>query len=69
VDEHYSNLVAGFTRKYGVKTLVGFELLDRINEAIICEKQLKGRNRAWKLKLIDEANPQWQDIANTIACQ
>jgi predicted GIY-YIG superfamily endonuclease len=42
VDEHYSNLVAGYTRKCGVKTLVGFELLDRINEAIICEKQLKG---------------------------
>jgi putative endonuclease len=69
VDEHYSNLVAGFTRKYGVKTLVGFELLDRINEAVNREKQLKGRNRAWKLKLIDEANPQWQDIANTIADQ
>ena len=69
MDEHYSNLVAGFTRKYGVKTLVGFELLDRINEAVNREKQLKGRNRAWKLKLIDEANPQWQDIANTIAHQ
>ena len=69
VEQHQSGAVPGFTRKYGVHTLVWFEGHDRIDEAITREKQIKGWNRAWKLKLIEEGNPQWLDIASTIPCQ
>ena len=52
VQEHREGLVAGFTRKYGVKTL----------EAILREKRIKRWQRKWKLELIEAANPQWRDL-------
>lgn len=49
--EHKHGLVPGFTKKYGVNILVYFESFDRIEDAIAREKQLKGWNRAWKIRL------------------
>jgi len=66
VGEHRSGAVPGFTRRYGVHDLVWYETFDRIEEAIAREKQIKGWNRAWKLKLIEAVNPDWRDIADSI---
>jgi len=65
--EHQHNLVEGFTQRYGVHTLVYFEPHDTMEEAIRREKQLKKWNRAWKIVLIEQHNPQWEDLWSTIA--
>ena len=64
--QHKSDLVEGFTEKYGVHSLVYFELLDDMFQAITREKQLKKWNRAWKLALIEKQNPTWQDLWPTL---
>ncbi len=43
--------------------LVWYEIFDDINAAIIREKQIKGWNRAWKIRLIEKDNPVWNDLA------
>lgn len=63
LDEHRSGRGSDFTAKYGVKTLVYFETCERIDDAIAREKQLKGWNRAWKIRLIETSNPEWRDVA------
>lgn len=62
VQEHRDGLVPGFTKKYAVKLLVYFEVHADINEAIAREKRIKRWLRAWKLKLIEQQNPQWRDL-------
>ena len=64
--QHKNDAVEGFTEKYGVHSLVYFELLDDMLNAITREKQLKKWNRAWKLVLIEKPNPTWQDLWPTI---
>jgi putative endonuclease len=60
--EHQTGAVAGFTKKYGVKTLVWYELHESRETAFQRERQLKKWNRAWKLKLIESGNPDWRDL-------
>jgi putative endonuclease len=67
VREHQNNLVEGFTKKYGVHQLVWYEIADTPEAAITREKQLKKWRRAWKLKLIEEKNPNWRDLYDEIA--
>jgi putative endonuclease len=55
--------VDSFTKRYGVHTLVYFEVHAEMYEAIQREKQLKKCNRAWKIKLIEEMNPEWRDLS------
>jgi len=62
VFEHQSNVVAGFTKRYSVKRLVYFEQYDDIENAIRREKRLKKWNRSWKIHLIEESNPNWDDL-------
>jgi putative endonuclease len=62
VGEHREGVVAGFTKKYGVKRLVYFETFDDVDAAIAREKQLKGWNRVWKIRLIEKDNPNWDDL-------
>lgn len=64
--EHREGLVEGFSKLYGVKTLVYYEVFDRIDDAIYREKQLKKWNRSWKLELIEASNPDWQDLSSTL---
>jgi putative endonuclease len=59
---HREGLIEGFTRRYGVHRLVWFEWFDDVEAAIRREKQLKKWNRAWKIRLIEETNPQWADL-------
>ena len=62
VYEHKNNLVEGFTKKYEVHLLVYFEEFHNIDEAITREKQLKRWKRAWKLRLMESSNPEWNDL-------
>ena len=64
--EHKNDVAEGFTKKYGVHTLVFYELHAGMNAAITREKQLKKWNRAWKLRLIEEQNPDWRDLYEDI---
>ena len=64
--EHREDLVEGFTKRYGVKTLVYYEAFEGIADAIHREKQLKKWNRAWKLELIESSNPDWNDLSSTL---
>jgi putative endonuclease len=61
--EHRNKVVAGFTRRHDVGILVWYEEYGEINYAIAREKQIKGWNRAWKLKLIEKNNSGWNDLA------
>jgi putative endonuclease len=60
--EHKEGVVQGFTERYGVKTLVWFETHEDVIEAIAREKQIKEWKRAWKLEMIEKANPTWRDL-------
>jgi putative endonuclease len=57
--EHKTDLIEGFTKKYGVHILVWYEWYEDINIAIAREKRLKRWNRAWKIKLIEKENSGW----------
>ncbi len=56
----------GFTKKYGCKRLVWFELADTMEAAIVREKQIKAGSRAKKLALIESANAEWNDLFDQI---
>lgn len=62
VFEHKNEMAKGFTKKYHVKNLVYFEAFEDAENAIIREKQLKKWNRTWKLRVIEEMNPEWRDL-------
>lgn len=65
--QHREGMAEGFTKKYGVKTLVWFEAHQDIIEAITREKQIKKWNRSWKIALIEKDNPLWRDLYSDIA--
>jgi putative endonuclease len=62
-------LADGFTRRYGVSRLVYFECFDDSANALRREKQLKKRNRPWKIRLIEADNPDWDNLYPRIAGQ
>jgi len=64
--QHREGLIEGFTKKYGVKQLVWFEVHADTIAAITREKQLKKWNRAWKINLIQQENPYWRDLYDDI---
>ena len=64
--EHKHGVTDGFTKKYAVHMLVYYELHGDMAAAISREKQLKKWNRAWKLRLIEEKNPDWDDLYDSI---
>ena len=63
IGEHKDKAVPGFTKRYEVGILVWYEAFGDINDAIIREKQIKGWNRAWKIRLIEKENSGWNDLA------
>ncbi|MEC9268365.1 MAG: GIY-YIG nuclease family protein [Pseudomonadota bacterium] len=66
ISEHRNGAVAGFTKSYAVHRIVYFEQHATMETAITREKQLKKWNRAWKIRLIEESNPQWRDLYEDI---
>ena len=61
--EHKTKLLPGFTEKYEVTKLVYCEEIPSATSAIAREKQIKKWNRKWKLRLIEECNPEWKDLS------
>ena len=59
VYEHKSKAAPGFTSRYGVDRLVWFECYEDAVSAIEREKELKKWLRDWKIRLIEEGNPDW----------
>jgi len=68
VHEHHEATLPGFTRRYGVKTLVWYEAHADVREAIRREKTIKGWLRQWKIDLIEKDNPGWEDLYDTLNC-
>ncbi len=62
VQQHREGIIEGFTRKYGCKQLVWWEQHEQMHTALSREKELKKWRRAWKLALIEKANPTWRDL-------
>ena len=60
--QHKEDLAEGFTRRHGVHTLVWYEVHETMESAIVREKALKGWNRSWKLRMIEEGNLEWRDL-------
>jgi putative endonuclease len=60
--EHREGIADGFTKKYSIHKLVYFEQFNDMDNAITREKRLKKWRRSWKLKLIEENNPNWNDL-------
>ena len=60
--EHRNGAVAGFTRRYGCKSMVWYEAHDDIQQARSRELQMKKWKRQWKLSTIEALNPEWQDL-------
>jgi putative endonuclease len=64
--EHRAKMIKGFTSKYNITRLVWFEIYDDPVSAISREKELKKWRRAWKVALIEQENPDWNDLYETI---
>jgi len=60
--EHKNGVVEGFTKRYGVHRLVYYEVAKDAEAALTRERQIKKWNRVWKLRLIEEHNPEWEDL-------
>jgi putative endonuclease len=66
VAEHREGAVKGFTKRYGLKRLVYFEVYDEIVTAIQREKNMKHWSRTWKVRLILQSNPEWDDLFESL---
>ena len=66
ITQHREGAVAGFTKRYGIKRLVWFEVHEAMESAILREKQIKRWSRQWKYDLIHERNPTWRDLAEDL---
>ncbi len=64
--EHQQNLIVGFTKKYGIKTLVYIEEHATMPQAITREKKLKHWSRLQKIELIENNNPNWNDLSHLL---
>ena len=68
ISEHRQKVVPGFTSTYGIMQLVYFEEYSSISEARAREHSLKRWRRTWKLKLVEQFNPEWRDLADELIC-
>jgi putative endonuclease len=66
VHQHKSKSIEGFSSRYNVTTLVWFETYDDPTTAIAREKDIKRWRREWKVRLINRANPAWNDLYDSI---
>ena len=66
VYQHREGLVPGFTKRYGCKRLVDFEVYDELHDARLRELQMKEWKRSWKVRLIEENNLEWADLYPTL---
>ena len=66
VYQHKTKATPGFTARYGCDKLVWYEAHDSRESAFLRERQLKEWRRSWKLQLIEDANPTWADLYETL---
>jgi putative endonuclease len=66
VHEHKNGVLAGFSRKYGCNQLVYYEMHENMDSAISREKQIKAGSRKKKIELIEDMNPNWNDLYEDI---
>ncbi len=66
LQQHRDGVVDGFTKRYAIHRLVRVETFDDIRDATTWERRLKKWNRAWKLAIIEETNPEWEDLADLL---
>jgi putative endonuclease len=66
IEQHRTGATGGFTAKYGVHRLVHVEPFDDLETARHRERSLKRWKRAWKVRLIEQANPGWRDLYEEI---
>jgi putative endonuclease len=59
---HRNGVIPGFTKRYGVKTLVWYEQHETRETALTRERQMKKWNRAWKIQAIEQMNSEWSDL-------
>jgi len=64
---HRNGVLPGFTKRYGVKTLVWYEQHETREQALIRERQMKKWNRTWKLETIERTNPAWSDLYENLS--
>jgi putative endonuclease len=65
--QHKTHAFKGsFTERYDCDKLVWYEVTDSPEPAILREKQIKEWKRAWKVRLIEEANPEWRDLSGDV---
>jgi putative endonuclease len=64
--QHKNNAVDGFTKKYEIHTLVWYESHETMASAIAREKALKNWHRIWKIRIIEQMNPDWLDLYNEL---
>jgi putative endonuclease len=64
--QHRTGAVPGFTKRYGLKRLVYVEQHEAMPYAITREKNVKSWPRAWRVRLITAANPNWDDLYETV---
>ena len=67
VVQHREGQIEGFTKRYGCKTLVWFEMAETMEHALGREKQIKAGSRRKKLALIEAMNPSWSDLFEDVA--
>ena len=60
--QHKNDHFEGFTKRHGIHRLVWYEVHEDAEAAIVREKQLKEWHRPWKVRLIEERNPDWKDL-------
>jgi putative endonuclease len=66
VFEHREGNIDGFSKKYQIKKLIYYEEHSNPEGAILREKQIKKWKRDWKIRLIEEGNPNWNDLYEKI---
>ncbi|WP_415069094.1 GIY-YIG nuclease family protein [Hyphomicrobium sp.] len=62
VSLHKQKLIEGFTSRYGVSQLVYYEMHETMEQAILRETRIKKWKRSWKVRLIEQMNPEWKDL-------
>ena len=67
--QHREGVTGGFTTRYRVHRLVRYEMFGDMEQAILREKRLKNWHRQWKINLIEQDNPQWEDLAPGMGLQ
>jgi len=66
LDQHRAEVASGHTSKYHIHELVYYKAFDSVEIAIRREKNIKAWKRAWKLRLIETVNPQWEDLGDSL---